>query len=228
MTLDESVLDNPAWSALNGAHAGLAEVHGVARRYPRDVSPFAAVPSGDAASWADLLALVGAGGRIVMIGGGLDVPAGWTVDFVGDGVQLVATDRLETASYDEAVTLAESDVPEMLDLTERTRPGPFLPRTYVMGSYLGVRRDGRLVAMAGERLHPAGFTEISAVCTDPDFRGQGFGTRLVQAVGHGIRARGETPMMHASGSNENAIRLYRSLGFEVRREVRFLAAHAPG
>ena len=82
-----------------------------------------------------------------------------------------------------------------------------------MGSYLGVRREGRLAAMAGERLHPPGWTEISAVCTDPDFRGQGLGTRIVQAVGHVIRARGDQPMMHASSANVNAIRLYQSIGF---------------
>ena len=96
-----------------------------------------------------------------------------------------------------------------------------------MGSYLGVRRAGRLVAMAGERLHPPGWTEISAVCTDPDFRGQGLGTRLVQAVGHGIRHRGDRPMMHASQSNTNAIRLYEALGFEIRTEVTFFVARVP-
>ncbi|MDX6255645.1 MAG: hypothetical protein QOJ11_1979 [Frankiales bacterium] len=228
MTPDASILDNPAWAALNGPQQGLAEVHGQARRYPVDVSPFVGVPlRPDSDVWADLRALVGAGASMVMIGNGVAVPAGWTVEFSGDGVQLLATDRFETAPYGEAVVLGDEDAEEMLDLTARTKPGPFLPRTHVMGTYLGVRREGRLVAMAGERLRPPGFAEISAVCTDPDFRGQGFGTRLVQAVGHNIRARGETPMMHAAASNENAIRLYRSLGFEIRREVSFFAARAP-
>jgi ribosomal protein S18 acetylase RimI-like enzyme len=225
---DVSILDNPAWAALNGPHQGLAEVHGRARRYPVDVSPFVGVPLGDDdGAWADLRALVGPGGSLVMIGNGVAVPDGWTVEFRGDGVQLVATDRFQTAPYGDAVVLGDEDAEEMLDLTARTKPGPFLPRTHVLGTYLGVRRDGRLVAMAGERLRPPGFTEISAVCTDPDFRGQGLGTRLVQAVGHGIRARGETPMMHAAGTNENAIRLYLSLGFEIRCEVSFFAAHVP-
>jgi ribosomal protein S18 acetylase RimI-like enzyme len=228
MTPDDSVLDNPAWAALNGPQAGLAEVHGQARRYPPDVSPFVAVPTRPQPEvWADLLALVGPGGRLGMIGHGVGIPDDWTVEFRGDGVQLVATDRFETLPYDEAVILGEPDVDEMLDLTERTKPGPFLKRTYLLGTYLGVRREGRLVAMAGERLHPPGWTEISAVCTDPDFRGQGFGTRLVQAVGHNIRARGETPMMHAAATNENAIRLYRALGFEIRRGVSFFAAYVP-
>jgi ribosomal protein S18 acetylase RimI-like enzyme len=226
---DPHPLDNPAWAALNGPQAALAEVHGRARRFPVDVSPFVAVPLGAAGDlWSDLLALVGPGGRVGMIGVRVEVGDDWPILFGGEGVQLVATDGLETRPFAEAVVLGDADAAEMLDLAERTKPGPFLPRTHVLGTYLGVRREGRLVAMAGERLHPPGFTEISAVCTDPDFRGQGFGTRLVQAVAHNIRARGETPMMHAAATNENAIRLYEALGFRIRTKVRYLAAVAPG
>jgi ribosomal protein S18 acetylase RimI-like enzyme len=225
---DDSVLDNPVWAALTGPHEHLAEVRGRVRRYPTDVSPFVALPPGPSdQDWHDLAALAGPGGHVGRIGELDQVPDGWHVDFEGVGVQLVATAALETGLYDEAVALGAADADEMMTLVERTRPGPFLPRTYLLGGYLGVRRDGRLVAMAGQRLHPPGFTEISAVCTDPDFRGQGFGTRLVQAVAHTIRARGETPMMHAAATNTNAIRLYEALGFRVRREVRFAAATAP-
>jgi predicted GNAT family acetyltransferase len=115
----------------------------------------------------------------------------------------------------------------MLDLVGRTKPGPFLPRTVELGTYLGIRRDGALVAMAGERLHPPGWTEISAICTDEAFRGQGLATRLVHAVAAGIRERGETPFLHASADNTNAIRLYESLGFRLRRSATFLAARVP-
>ena len=126
-----------------------------------------------------------------------------------------------------AVVLGEADEDDMLDLTERTKPGPFLRRTHTMGNYLGVRREGRLAAMAGERMHPPGWTEISAVCTDPDFRGQGYGTRLVQAVGHAIRARGDEAMMHAAGNNTDALRLYQSIGFEIRCSITFYVARVP-
>lgn len=222
------LLDNPVWHSLNGWHQPMAETHGSARRYPTDVSPFAGLPAGaDSEGWADLRQLAGPGGTFVMIGAGLGVPEGWEVPFRGEGVQLVATSAFETGPYEEAVVLGDDDAADMLDLTERTKPGPFLNRTHAMGTYLGVRREGRLVAMAGERLHPPGWTEISAVCTDPDFRGQGLGTRLVQAIGHIVRARGETPMMHAAATNENAIRLYRALGFDIRSEVTFFAATVP-
>jgi predicted GNAT family acetyltransferase len=121
-----------------------------------------------------------------------------------------------------------ADVPEILDLVARTQPGPFEPRTIEMGVYLGIRSCGRLVAMAGERNHPAGWTEISAVCTDVDHRGQGLAARLVRAVAYGINQRGERALLRARATNENAIRLYGYLGFELRRTTHFARLRAPG
>jgi predicted GNAT family acetyltransferase len=121
----------------------------------------------------------------------------------------------------EMVVLTETDVPEILDLVERTKPGPFAKRTIEMGHYLGIRRDGRLIAMAGERLRLPGWTEISAVCTDPDFRGQGLAARLTMAVAAGILGRGELPFLHAAATNTDAIRLYEGLGFQVDHHVVF-------
>ena len=129
---------------------------------------------------------------------------------------------------EEAVPLGPADVPEMLALVERTRPGPFLSGGIRLGPYLGIRRGGALVAMAGERLHPPGWTEISAVCTDAEVRGQGLASRLVLALAAGIRARGEQPLLHAAEDNTNAIRLYESLGFRLHRTVMFSAARVPG
>ena len=115
----------------------------------------------------------------------------------------------------------------MTELVERTKPGPWRPRTIDMGRYLGIRVDGELVAMAGERLRPTGWIEISAVCTDERFRGRGLGTRLIRAVGAGIVASGQLPMLHASAGNVNAIRLYESMGFAFRRDREFLRVRTP-
>ncbi|SDI79626.1 FR47-like protein [Frankineae bacterium MT45] len=220
-------LDNPVRSALFGPQAELAESHGTARRYPKDVSPFVARPdSGDDEQWRDLATLVGAAGFVVMAGLEQAPPAGWEVTMDIPGVQLVG-EAVAGLAEPEAVRLTDADVPEMLDLVERTRPGPFLPRTIALGNYLGVRRGGALVAMAGERFRPAGWTEISAVCTDPEFRGQGLGARLVLAIVLGMQARGEKPLLHAAASNENAIRLYTALGFTQRREISFRGLVAP-
>ena len=139
---------------------------------------------------------------------------------LGEGVQLVAA-ALDAAPDEEAVPLGPADVPDMLSLTRRAKPGPFLSRTIELGAYLGIRREGRLVAMAGERMRPPGWSEISAVCTDPAWRGQGLASRLTRAVAAGIVARGETPFLHAIASNTTAIRLYEELGFSYRRDIQF-------
>lgn len=221
------VLDNPARASLLGAHAHLAQRHGRALRYPPEVAPFHALPDEpDMDAWADLARLVGPGGVVPLAGVAAPPPDGWEVVSEIAGVQLV-DDGLTTSPDPEAVRLGPADVPEILALVGRTRPGPFLPRTIELGTYLGVRRHGELVAMAGERLHPPGWTEISAVCTDERFRGQGLATRLVRAVAAGIRARGETPFLHTSAANTGAIRLYESLGFRLRRAAPFVAARVP-
>jgi predicted GNAT family acetyltransferase len=115
----------------------------------------------------------------------------------------------------------------MLDLVARTRPGPFLPHTIELGGYLGIRRSGALVAMAGERLLPPDWSEISAVCTDPAFRGQGLATRLTLAVANAITDRGDMPFLHAAADNISAIRLYESLGFRLRRQATFVVMRVP-
>ncbi|MEU9480992.1 GNAT family N-acetyltransferase [Streptomyces sp. NPDC048191] len=221
------VLDHPARAALTGPHAHFAERRGRVLRYPVDVSPWLALPDEpEERDWADLAALAGPGTEVPLLGHRGEVPEDWEITFRVDGVQLV-DDGLAAAPDAEAVRLGPADVPEMLDLVARTQPGPFLPRTIELGTYLGIRRDGALIAMAGERLHPPGWTEISAVCTDPAFRGEGLATRLILAVAHGIRERGETPFLHTGAQNTGAIRLYESLGFRLRRRTAFLAARAP-
>ncbi|MEV5611184.1 GNAT family N-acetyltransferase [Streptomyces sp. NPDC052225] len=220
-------LDNPAHAALSGPHAHLAERRGRVLRYPLDVSPWLALPDDPGpGDWADLAALAGPGADVPLPGVVRDLPAGWELVQDIPGVQLVDT-GVDAVHAPEAVPLTAADVPEMLDLVGRTRPGPFLPRTIELGTYLGIRRGGALVAMAGERLHPPGWTEISAVCTDPAHRGQGLAARLVRAVAAGIRERGETPFLHTGAGNTRAIRLYESLGFELRRTTRFRAARVP-
>ncbi len=222
-------LDNPAWSALTGAHAQFAVGSGDALRYRPEVSPIIALrDQHDPRSWADLAALVGAGVQVTLAGVSAEPPAGWERVGAFQGVQMVATDRLRSAPDADALRLGADDALEMLALVRRTEPGPFEPETYRLGTYLGFRVAGELVAMAGERLHADGFTEISAVCTDSRFRGRGYASRLVKAVAHEIRERGDTPFLHASAANTGAIRLYEALGFEHRADRTFLVVRTPG
>ncbi|MGP3690179.1 GNAT family N-acetyltransferase [Streptomyces sp. IBSNAI002] len=231
------ILDNPAWASLSGdAHASWAERAARtgtglrtprAARYPSDVSPFAGLADpADPDAWAELHALVGDGGTTGLTGA-LTPPGGWETVASIQGVQLVDT-SLRAEPAPEAVRLGPRDVPEILALIELTRPGPFLARTVELGTYLGIRHRGRLIAMAGERLRPPGWTEISAVCTHPGHQGRGLATRLVRAVAAGIRERGDVPFLHTAASNTTAVRLYESIGFTVRTRPSFLAVRAPG
>jgi ribosomal protein S18 acetylase RimI-like enzyme len=218
--------DNPVWSALSGPHERFALRAGGAARYVPAVSPFAGLADpADPACWASLATLLGPGGTAVLAGVE-KVPRGWELLRATPGVQLVH-DSAEGAPEPDAVVLGAADVPEMLDLVGRTEPGPFAERTVELGRYVGLRVGERLVTMAGERLRLPGWTEISAVCTDPAFRGEGLAARLVQDVMAAIRARGDRPMLHAAKTNTGAIRIYRRLGFTHRREVLFAGVRAP-
>jgi ribosomal protein S18 acetylase RimI-like enzyme len=223
----DDVLDNPVWAALSGPHARFALPLGRAARYQPDISPFAGLAApADPAAWRDLASLVGPGVELGMSARGLTVPPDWPTLRVMPAVQLVGTD-MNPAPDPEAVTLTGADVPEMLDLVARTEPGPFRKRTVELGRYLGVRRDGRLVAMAGERMRLPGYTEISAVCTDPAYRGQGLAARLIRAVAAGIAERGDRPFLAAVSENVSALRVYRRIGFTDRDAVTFVVLRTP-
>jgi len=225
MTADP--LDNVAWAALTGPQARFAELHGRAARFDPEVSVFAALADqSDPAAWDDLADLVGPGADAFIAGPGPVPPPGWTKVGGVTGVQLTGAD-VPGVPDPEAVLLGDADLPEILDLVERTRPGPFGKRTVELGAYLGIRRDGRLAALAGERLRVPGWTEISAVCTDPAFRGQGLAARLIGAVTAGLRDRGDQPLLHAAADNTNAIRLYQRLGFVIRTPTVFGSYRAP-
>ncbi len=220
-------LDNAPWSALTGPQAGLAQRRGAAVRCLPDVAPFAALPDpADDDAWRDLAELLGPGGFAVLAGPPRTPPPGWEVEAQIDGVQMEGSGMAVMGASD-AVVLGADDVPEMLDLVRRTEPGPFLPRTRELGAYLGIRRDGALVAMAGERMRPPGWSEISAVCTDPAFRGLGLASVLVRAVGAVIRERGDVPFLHASATNTGAIALYQRLGMTIRSRPQFTALRRP-
>lgn len=230
---DTAVLDDPVGASLRGHHANLARRLGRADTYMPDVATFCAVSAApDAADWNDLARLLGRGGFADMFSCPAVPPPDWEPVFVLEGRQMVRPDgrqsgRARPAPDADLVELGADDVPEMLDLAARTRPGPFWPRTHELGTYLGVRAEGRLVAMAGERLRPPGWSEISAVCTAPEARGRGHAARLVSALADVILARDELPFLHVAETNTAAIALYERLGFETRRQVTFRGFRTP-
>jgi predicted GNAT family acetyltransferase len=214
-------LDRPVWASLTSFHAPIALGDARARRYPDDVNLFASArDDDDPDALAALSALLEPGQpAYVLQVPAIRVPPRCTEVRPGRGVQMLAVRPLEDDSDGHVQALGDADAGEMLALAQLTRPGPFLPRTHTMGAFIGIRIDGRLAAMAGERMRFRGHTEISGVCVHPDFRGRGLARRLSSIVGARIQARGDLPFLHAWADNRAAIALYESLGFALRSGV---------
>lgn len=228
------VLANAVWHALTGAQADRGVRRGDAARFAEDLSPFAALADADdPGAWDDLAELVGPGSEAALFRDDFSVAPGWRELWRGEGVQMVASGpvgehRPPVAAEIDVVELDEKDAPAMAALVERTQPGPWTARTHTLGPFIGARVGDRLVAMAGSRMHPGPYQEISAVCTDADWRARGIAGVLVSHLAAGIRERDEIPFLHTAGTNRGAIRLYRDLGFEPRRSVTFGVVVAPG
>jgi len=228
-------LDNPIWEALTTSQAHLAKTGKLARRFPNDVTSLGgfAEPVQDAYdSLAAILDDVNATGLV--FGSPQHPPAGWTVilgtpllQMIHENGKMAAASTLQSAPG-VILELTPADVPEMLALAQLTKPGPFGLRTRELGTYLGIRHEGRLVAMAGERLRVPGFTEISAVCTHPDHLGRGYAAALMAALMERIQRQGEVPFLHVRDNNTRAIALYERLGFRRRVLLHFAVVQKPG
>jgi predicted GNAT family acetyltransferase len=213
-------LDHPIWTALTTTQQALAEGDARARRYPIEVTPFADMPDLSAENFAALGALMSPTDIAVLFTlEAVKAPAEFKVTLADTGEQLIGTPIETPANGVDIVTLGVDDVPAMIELTTLTKPGPFYARTHELGTFLGIRVDGQLVAMAGERMKPAQYTEMTAVCVHPSHRGRGYGQMLLSAVSRQIVSRGEIPFLHVFTSNHSAIALYRRQGMEIRRRL---------
>ncbi|HVJ09650.1 MAG TPA: GNAT family N-acetyltransferase [Acidisarcina sp.] len=230
---NETLLDNPIWNSLVTGHAPIAvgaDVgRGLARRYPADIGPLSAFREPTPEAYADLAAVVPAGDvAVLFLEDPAEIPAGWQSLAGGVLVQMVCPavpDRRPLA--DRIVSLGPADFPEMVALTAATEPGPFRDHTATLGGFLGIRVDGRLAAMAGQRLSPTGFAEVSAVCTHPDFRSRGYAEALVATVARNIHAEGRIPFLTSYEANAGAIRVYQQVGFVLRRTFHLAVLKPP-
>lgn len=220
----EHILDNPAWHALTSHNRPLGTVLGATAFFRPDVSPFTAVERPEQRHLTALHEAVPFDNVVIFVSNQkMDIPSPWKLLAAIDGYQMLHHGPANPVSEGgpSITTLAQEHVPEMLALTSLTNPGPFATETIRFGHYEGILEDGRLVAMAGQRLHPKGFAEISAVCTHPEHLGKGYARHLLLRQVSRIQKNEEVPFLHVKADNTRAIGVYESLGFAIRTEIFF-------
>lgn len=215
-------LDNPIWNSLLTEHSSFAISNHQARRYPSAIGPLSGITHQSAENYRALRPLAGPEGILVLFCTEKPAPPPtWTLIRGGLLTQMICEDpqpvALELTRGEIFRPLTTADVPEMVALAQLTEPGPFRERTIELGPFFGIFDDGRLVAMAGERMHLPHHVEVSAVCTHPEARGRGYARMLISIVMDEIRQRGKTPFLHSLADNDAAIRVYENLGFTQRR-----------
>jgi predicted GNAT family acetyltransferase len=223
------VLDNPAWNALISGNKHLSDGNEQARYFYKEVSPFAAFKENTPENFQSLYEMLPHNGPVLFVTPvETEIPAPWKVLQVIKGLQMVYDVSKVPAKVDLKLTpLTPKDVPQMLALTKLTNPGPFGTRTIEFGHYQGVFAGDKLVAMAGQRFHAGDYAEISAVCTHPEYTGNGYARQLLLSQIHRIMAASNTPFLHVRYDNERAIKVYESLGFSTRKEVYFYVIVKP-
>jgi ribosomal protein S18 acetylase RimI-like enzyme len=226
------LLDNPIFNALSTCQANFAESHGVLRRFPSEVTPLGGFPEPGDEAFAALRGSLAHGGALgVFLPSRIPPPDGLEIVLEGPLLQMILENDSHLPAPSKTHAFIEhgpADVLEMVELATMTKPGPFATRTHEMGTYLGIRKDGKLVAMAGERLKLPGYTEISAVCTHPDHQGQGYAGFLMTILAERIRERGEVPFLDVKLENTRAIQLYERLGFRKRHLYHYAVFRASG
>jgi predicted GNAT family acetyltransferase len=222
------VLDHPIWSALTTRQAALAERNARARRFPTDVAPFADMIDMSPESFAALRDLMQPDDtQVLFTPEPMRVPADFDVLRAEEAVVMTGTPSIASNPAADIVTLGTPDIPAMAELVALTNPGPFAARTHTLGTFLGIRIDGQLVAMIGERMKPGDYTEMTGICVHPNFRGRGLAQVLMGEIGRQIVARGEIPFLHVYAGNMPAIGLYRRQGMAIHRTMHVTIVRRP-
>jgi GNAT superfamily N-acetyltransferase len=208
------LLDNITWFTLTGPHTRYASGTKDAQRYASGFSPIIGFADPARPDFDTLADYCQPDEQLYCPEWKGAAPAGWRVHVEKPMFRMVWDESMpETDEFPDALRLGPKHASRALELAQLTNPGPFGPRTIELGEYFGWFENGRLVAMAGERMHAGTLREISGICTHPDFRGRGLARRLTLKLIRRVMQRGEIPFLHVMGDNLNARRLYQEMGF---------------
>lgn len=221
--MNHEQLDNPAWSALTTVHADFAIGTARAKRYQPSIVSFAACRNPAGNGIQELVPWITAGEQFFIIGDLPALPGDWEVVLELPCAQMVLTASMpaKSAAAVQIDQLGANDAEEKYRLINMVQPGYFNADTRLMGTYFGIRENGMLVAMAGERMRMSGFSELSAICTHPEHTGRGYAQRLIERLCRLHREQEVTSFLHVALTNERAIRLYEHMGFVQRRVISF-------
>lgn len=219
----EDKLYNPVYNALLSGDACFALGTESVKFFDEQISPFAGFHTDNNYGFEELYNLLPTGrGIIYATPAEIKEPKGWQFKVVLKGLQFVFEVKNK---IDEdlivPVSLSAEHIEEMVALAKLTKPGPFNTRTIEFGHYHGIFENGRLAAMTGQRLHVENYTEISAVCTHPDFLGKGYAAALMRHQMKFILSQNQIPYLHVRADNRRAIALYERLGFKENRVMNF-------
>lgn len=220
----DHILDNMIWNAITTGNNDIAIINGDVGCYLPDIAPFAGMKNFNDANLKKLYEFIPAD-RSVAISSLTKMDhdeSRWKLLQPMDVTQMVYEHSVNTFTTKNSpliAPLSEEHIPQMMELTALTRPGPFLKQTIRFKNYFGIFIEGRLAAMTGQRMHPKPYMEVSAVCTHPDFRGMGYAKALMLHVMKIILENSFTPFLHVLSNNINAIELYKTIGFQTREQI---------
>ncbi len=218
------ILDNMIWNALTTGNNDIAIINGDVGCYLPDIAPFAGMKNFNDVNLKKLYEFIPPNRNVAISSlHKMDHDENkWKLIQPMDVTQMVYEHTVNTFTTKNSsliVPLSEEHIPQMLELTAITRPGPFLQQTIRFKNYFGIFIEDRLAAMTGQRMHPKPYLEVSAVCTHPDFRGMGYAKTLMLHVMKLILDDSFTPFLHVLSNNSNVIELYKTIGFKTRKQI---------
>ncbi|MAP93542.1 MAG: GNAT family N-acetyltransferase [Ponticaulis sp.] len=224
--MTEILLDRPVWGTLTGALSHLSVGGALARRFKRDVNVFAAAADTSSEAMDALFDVLPDEGSVYLMEAvPVRCPDGAQIMMERPGVQYISggsfldSPAINPIDGFPVQRMTDDDAADILELATLTKPGPFYANTHRMGDFFGIRIDGQLIAVAGERFRCGRYAEVSAVCVHPDFQGRGLRRHMTAVSAANIERRGDTPFIQAWADNAPAIGLYKSMGFVHRADV---------